>query len=151
MKEIGRVIEKNGNKLIIELSPSSYCSSCKLCQRGNEDNFILEVLDKCSAKPGDFVSIEISKSSYYKATILIYIVPLIFFILGTIIGYIIGNYFKKDSQILGFVFGLLFLSLSYLVIRFIDRKIQKKSSDYIPVAKEIVDQTFITFKNNVYR
>ncbi|MGB9858077.1 MAG: SoxR reducing system RseC family protein [Dictyoglomaceae bacterium] len=140
MKELGKVIDKRKDKLIVELNPSPICSSCNLCQRGSNGKFILEVLDQCSAEIGDIVSIELPRSAYYKATALIYIFPLLFFFGGITIGYLIGNYTKNDPQLLGFIFGLVGLAVGFLFLRALDKRIQKKSSNYIPIAKEVVQR-----------
>ncbi|PMQ02391.1 MAG: polyunsaturated fatty acid synthase PfaC [Dictyoglomus sp. NZ13-RE01] len=140
MKEIGKVIDKKGNKLTVELNPSPICSSCGLCRRGENEKFFLEVIDNCSADIGDIVQIELTRSSYFKATILIYLVPLLFFLLGVLVGYIFGDYKKYDPQLFGFIFGFVFLTLGFLLVRYIDKRLQKKSKSYIPIAKNIVQR-----------
>lgn len=135
MKEIGEVINKERNILKVKLNAVESCRSCGLCKT-NED-FILEVLDECNAKIGDFVLVEIKKENYYKVTFLVYLFPLILFILGTIIGYIVGEKYNLDPQLLGFALGMIFLAVSYMMIRFIDKKSIKKEK-IIPVAKKVV-------------
>lgn len=135
MKEIGEVIDKERNILKVKLNAVESCRSCGLCKT-NED-FILEVLDECNAKIGDFVLVEIKKENYYKVTFLVYLFPLILFILGTIIGYIVGEKYNLDPQLLGFALGMIFLAVSYIMIRFIDKKSIKKEK-IIPVAKKVV-------------
>lgn len=141
MKEIGKIIDKKDNLAIVELTPSSFCSTCSLCQRGKNDKFILTAINQCSANIGDIVSIEISKSSFYKATILIYIIPLLFFLFGVFIGYFIGNILNKDPQLVGLITGSFLIIFGFVLIRFWDKKIQKKSPyKYLPIAKEIVQR-----------
>ncbi|MCX7846058.1 MAG: SoxR reducing system RseC family protein [Dictyoglomaceae bacterium] len=142
MKEIGKVINKKGNIVTVELTPSPLCVSCSLCHRGNNKKFLLEAINQCSADVGDIVSIEIPRSSYYKATLLIYIIPLLFFLLGVFIGYfVISNSLNKDPQLLGLVLGILGISLSFIFIRLLDKKIQRKSPDkFFPIVKDIVQR-----------
>ncbi len=135
MKEIGEVIDKERNILKVKLNAVESCRSCGLCK--NNEDFILEVLDECNAKIGDFVLVEIKKENYYKVTFLVYLFPLILFILGTIIGYIVGEKYNLDPQLLGFALGMIFLAVSYIMIRFIDKKSIKKEK-IIPVAKKVV-------------
>lgn len=141
MKEIGKIIDKKGNIIVVELTPSSFCSNCSLCHKERSEKFILEAINQCSANIGDIVSIEISKSSYYKATILVYIIPLFFFLVFILIGYLIGNNLNKDPQLFGLILGILGLVFSFFFVRFLDERIQKKSLyKYLPVAKEIVQR-----------
>ncbi|MCS7201677.1 MAG: SoxR reducing system RseC family protein [Dictyoglomus sp.] len=142
MKEIGKVIDKKENIVVVELTPSSLCSSCSLCQRGKNSKFLLNAIDECSAEIGDIVSLEIPRASYYKATLLIYIIPLFFFLLGVFIGYFIfGNSLNNDPQLSGLILGSFGLILSFFIVKHLDKKIQKKSPHkYIPIVREIVQR-----------
>lgn len=135
MKEIGQVIEKNKNILKIKLNSSEKCHSCGLCNNKNEP--ILEALDECNANVGDFVIVEIKKKYYYKVTFLIYLFPLISFISGVFIGYIIGENLKIDPQIFGFLVGIILTVISYISLYFLDKNLSKKEK-IVPVAKKIV-------------
>lgn len=135
MKEVGQVIEKNKNIVKIKLIPSKTCHSCGLCKTKNE--FILEALDDCNANIGDFVIIEIKKKNYYKVMFLIYLFPLISFILGVLIGYFIGEKFKFDPQLAGFLLGLTFTITSYIFINLLDKRLTQKEN-IITVVKKIV-------------
>lgn len=135
MKEIGQVIEKNKNILKIKLNSSEKCHSCGLCNYKNEP--ILEALDECNANVGDFVIVEIKKKYYYKVTFLIYLFPLISFISGVFIGYIIGENLKIDPQIFGFLVGIILTVISYISLYFLDKNLSKKEK-IVPVAKKIV-------------
>lgn len=136
MKEIGQVIEKNGRILKVKFSSSEACHSCGLCKI-NEENLVLNVIDECNAKIGDFVIVEVEKKDFYQVTFLIYLFPLISFILGVLIGYLIGERYRLDVQLLGFFIGLVFTVLSYPLIKSIYKKLSQKQK-FIPVAKKIV-------------
>lgn len=135
MKEVGQVIEKNKNIVKIKLNPSETCHSCGLCKNKNEP--ILEAFDECNAKIGDFVIVEIEKKEYYKIMFLIYLFPLISFILGVSMGYIIGEKLKFDPQLAGFLIGLIFTVLSYIFINIFDKRLNQKEK-IITVVKKIV-------------
>ncbi|MGB9788506.1 MAG: SoxR reducing system RseC family protein [Dictyoglomus turgidum] len=136
MKEIGQVIEKNGRILKVKFSLSEACHSCGLCKI-NEEDLVLDVIDECNAKIGDFVMVEVEKKDFYQVTFLIYLFPLISFILGVLIGYLIGERYRLDTQLLGLSIGLVFTVLSYPLIKSIYKKLSQKQK-FIPVAKKIV-------------
>ncbi|MGC8931193.1 MAG: SoxR reducing system RseC family protein [Dictyoglomus sp.] len=136
MKEIGQVIEKNGIILKVKFSSSEACHSCGLCKI-NEEDLVLDVIDECNAKIGDFVMVEVEKKDFYQVTFLIYLFPLISFILGVLIGYLIGERYRLDTQLLGLSIGLVFTVLSYPLIKSIYKKLSQKQK-FIPVAKKIV-------------
>ncbi|MGC9002582.1 MAG: SoxR reducing system RseC family protein [Dictyoglomus sp.] len=136
MKEIGQVIEKNGRILKVKFSSSEACHSCGLCKI-NEEDLALDVIDECNAKIGDFVMVEVEKKDFYQVTFLIYLFPLISFILGVLIGYLIGERYRLDTQLLGLSIGLVFTVLSYPLIKSIYKKLSQKQK-FIPVAKKIV-------------
>ncbi|MGC8814216.1 SoxR reducing system RseC family protein [Dictyoglomus sp.] len=136
MKEIGQVIEKNGRILKVKFSSSEACHSCGLCKI-NEEDLVLDVIDECNAKIGDFVMVEVEKKDFYQVTFLIYLFPLISFILGVLIGYLIGERYRLDTQLLGLSIGLVFTVLSYPLIKSIYKKLSQKQK-FIPVTKKIV-------------
>ncbi|ACK42575.1 MULTISPECIES: SoxR reducing system RseC family protein [Dictyoglomus] len=136
MKEIGQVIEKNGIILKVKFSSSEACHSCGLCKI-NEEDLVLDVIDECNAKIGDFVMVEVERKDFYQVTFLIYLFPLISFILGVLIGYLIGERYRLDTQLLGLSIGLVFTVLSYPLIKSIYKKLSQKQK-FIPVAKKIV-------------
>lgn len=138
MKEIGKVVEKNNEILKVELSQSNLCASCKMCERGQNNMLILEALNECNADVGDNVIVELDRKDFYKATLTIYAVPLLSFLIFVIIGYAIGNAFKIDPQLSAFIIGLLGLGIGFLISRLIDRHFSKNEKKFIPVVKKIV-------------
>lgn len=116
MRELGRVVAVRGGLARVAITPKGGCDHCGLkgiCQPGRGDRE-LEVLNPLQAEPGDLVQIEVAARSAVGATLLVYILPLTTFLIGTWLG---GHWFKNDSYaaLLGFgFFGLTFLSLKIL-------------------------------------
>lgn len=137
MVEFGKVVDKKGNILKIELNPTSTCKICGLCHSEGTYNFYLDALDNCNAKVGETVVIEIERKKYYKALFLIYGLPLILFIIGVILGYLFNPKIHFDPQLFGLILGFLLMALGYILVRFLDRKLSKKQQ-YIMVAKKVV-------------
>jgi sigma-E factor negative regulatory protein RseC len=137
MGELGKVVDKKGNILKIELTPTSMCKTCGLCHSGSTSNFYLDAIDNCNAKVGDTVVIEIERKKYYKAIFLIYGLPLILFIIGVIFGYLFSPKIHFDPQLLGLILGFLLMAFGYILVRYLDHRLSKKQQ-YIIVAKKVV-------------
>lgn len=82
--------------------------------------------NKMDLQVGDKVVVGLSSSSFLRATVLVYMVPLLFFLLG----YIVGDFFlvrldlPKWREAGGMVSGLLFLFLAYKGINLYDRHLK---------------------------
>ena len=82
--------------------------------------------NKMNLQVGDKVVVGLSGSSFLRATVLVYMVPLLFFLLG----YVVGDLFlarldlPKWREAGGMVCGLLFLFLTYKGINLYDRHLK---------------------------
>lgn len=120
MREIGTIVDIKDGIAKIRIQRNSACGSCGACHVGKE-NMIMETSapNILSAKIGDQVEIETETTNILKASFIIYTFPLILFIIGTFLGYLISSYtlFKDWSNTVGFIFGVLFMAFSYFIIK----------------------------------
>ena len=58
------------------------------------------------------------------ASILIYLVPLISLVIGIFIGTELSAYMNVDENLLGIIFGLVFMGITYLGLKKYDEKIR---------------------------
>ena len=87
------------------------------------------------AKQGDLVEIKAVPKKILKYTLIAYMIPFLMLIMGIVLGV---NYFQsigvENYEMYGFGIGMVFLAISYLIIKFIDRYFDKKGvSDFIRV------------------
>ncbi len=90
------------------------------------------------AKPGDFVELQAIQKNIMKYITIIYMVPFAFLIMGIVV----GNMLFKDSgnanhELLSFGVGILFLAVSFIVIRLIDKGFAKKDESIIVMTRKL--------------
>lgn len=144
MKEVGLVIEKRGNKALVEVTRRSACSKCNsdcsLAGNSHEiDETRLEVDNPPGAVKGQKVRMEMGEKPLVTAAILIYIFPLI----ALISGYFAGNWFAVHQgldmgEVPGIVGSILFLILSFILVRLVDGMLGKRK-EFQPVITEIIN------------
>lgn len=90
------------------------------------------------AKPGDFVELQAIQKNIMKYITIIYMIPFAFLIMGIIVGNLI---FKgadtANHEILSFGVGIIFLAVSFLVIRIIDSRFAKKDESVIVMTRKL--------------
>ena len=95
LQEKGVVIGLRGGTAVVQTKNKLACSSCKVstsCGTGIVEQYLSaklfesELPNTLNAKVGQQVIIEIPKSSVTKASLVVYVVPLLFLFLGAIFG-----------------------------------------------------------------
>ena len=130
MQVIGKVLSTKGNKAFVSLVRTSACGgNCKACGGGCETvAHTIEVMNSIDAKAGEMVEVVMDDSLGLKASAILYAIPFLGFIIGTLLGYIL-----KLSELKSFFLGVLGIALSYLCIYFIDAK--NKHTNKISIIK----------------
>ncbi|MFN4227650.1 MAG: SoxR reducing system RseC family protein [Candidatus Ratteibacteria bacterium] len=95
MKEIGKVLEVNGNSAIVLMEEKEKCKSCNLCRKILPREPKIEAENIIKAKVGDIVEIEIDENILFKISVFIYGFPLLGFILGIFLSYFLNIVFLK--------------------------------------------------------
>ena len=124
MENIGKVVETIDNFAKLEVRRASACGEkCSSCKGGcSTTGIYVNVENTINAKSGDFVKIETETKSIMKVAFIVYLFPLFMLILGIFSSSFIYNQFNItfSSEIFSFLIGLLFMSISYIIIRVID-------------------------------
>ncbi len=130
--EKGIVTSLQGEKLTVSFNRSPACAGCKACAEGKKENeMVIEAYNDCNAKLGDTVEVSIEDSFVLKATFIMYVIPLI----TMFIGFLIGN---LHSQLTSFITGIVFLAITYSVIRMNEHRFQNRN--FTAKAVKIVEQ-----------
>jgi len=112
----------------VKVQRSSMCEICNsksICNTLTDENLLeAEVYNPLKGQVGERVEIMLSTSSLLRITTLLYIVPVIFLLIGAISGYSLFS----PPEFYALILGLFGFSLSYFTIRFISRKIVKKKN-----------------------
>ena len=122
MIETGKVIEvKNNNTVRILISRNAACGECGACQVGRHNlKLVITADNNIGAKKDDNVILELNTENFLLASVIFYGVPLLALILGIAIPYYVLRNLNLSSnfvQITSSLFGLLLLTVSYILIK----------------------------------
>jgi len=130
MIAMAKVISVNNDIAKVAIKRVSACGdSCGSCKGGcAPTQTFVEVENKIGAKIGQDVKIEMNTNSFMKTVALIYMFPLFMLILGVVLGTIFYIYtgLTMNQEIFSFLVGLVFLTVSYILLRMLDKR-QKKT------------------------
>ena len=119
----------------------SACASCGKCAKLSSEtqDLVVEVDNQIGAKVGDHVEVSMETVKVMKATMLAYVMPLIFLILGTAVSFFLLNSisFQGPLELISGGCGLLCTFLAYLYLKKNDQK-YRESREYTPVIVRIV-------------
>jgi len=132
MREKACVVDVTGDTAKVVVTRHSACSKCnKDCILGMEDSheqdeMYVEVKSKKNVEVGDTVSIELKDSSLVLGSLMIYLIPLLFFVGGYFIGARLSWLFGTlSAEVTGILSSFVFLYISYRLTKKIDKRISK--------------------------
>lgn len=132
MREKACVVDVEGNKAKVVVTRHSACSKCNedcilgLDESHEKDEIYVKVKNDKNAEVGDTVNIELKNSSLVLGSLMIYLVPLLFFVIGYFVGANLSFLFGSISQELtGILFSFIFLYISYLFTKRVDKRLSK--------------------------
>ncbi len=141
MAETGLVLEKKGSNLKIKMERTEACAKCRACINGLlGKEMILSAKNECNAQEGDTVSVEINENSAINAVLILYGIPLIFLLVGVFSGYniaVLAGY-GDIKEFMSVGFAAVFLYISYLLIKYLEKRINKHK--YMPVATKVIER-----------
>lgn len=135
------IVDSRTAKMIMQRH--SACASCGKCSKLSSEcqDLVVEVDNSIGAKKGDHVEVSMESVRVLKATLLAYLVPLVFLLVGTILTYYILELikFSGPTEVISGVAGLICTFISYLLLRKNDDKF-KQSRQYIPKVTRIIEE-----------
>lgn len=137
MEQVGFVKSVKKNKAEVEVKRISGCGGgCKSCSGCDTPSHIVIIPNTLNAKVGDFVELKGETKNILKYTMIVYMIPFSLLISGILLAMsILKNKGINNYEPLSFLIGLLFMALGYLLVKFIDRKIEKKEDNTITMTK----------------
>ncbi|HMK61623.1 MAG TPA: SoxR reducing system RseC family protein [Dissulfurispiraceae bacterium] len=143
MEETGVVSRLDGAKAFVSVKRQSACdacaagSVCKVSESGAE----IEAFNAVHAEVGDTVKISFKAFTYLKGTILVYGVPAISLVIGAVLGKDVLSGFLpgSDPDILSAISGFSLMIVSFLCVKLLIRKFEKKK-ELVPVVEEIISK-----------
>ena len=139
--EIGVVTEVEGVTAKVLVRKKGMCDGCAVggtC-KSTEKGMEINALNQVSARTGQTVRVSIGPQAYLKESILVYGMPLVFFIAGTIAGKTsAGKYFAGiNSDLAAAAGGIIALALSLLLIKIWSGRAESRAGNR-PVIEEII-------------
>ena len=135
------IVDSRTAKMIMQRH--SACASCGKCSKLSSEcqDLVVEVDNSIGAKKGDHVEVSMESVRVLKATLLAYLVPLMFLLVGTILTYYILDLikFSGPTEVISGVVGLICTCISYLLLKKNDDKF-KQSRQYIPKVTRIIEE-----------
>lgn len=132
MKQTGVVTAVSGKKATVRFTRSDACGHCNACFRlgGNEAD--IEIENSLGAKTGDIVAIELHGKSVFKASAIVYGIPVIALVAGAAIGSIWGELYTALAAVL-------FAAGSFFILRALEPKFSRMN-EFKPRMTDIITQ-----------
>ncbi len=142
MREEGIVIDTYGEFAKVEARRSASCEGCAskdTCKPNSNTSMIIEVINPINARVGDRICFEVEASALLKSTFVIYLMPVIFLLIGAWAGGEISKIYPlfKKEEILSVISGSLFFLVSGFILISLNRYFSKNKR-YKPMIKEIL-------------
>jgi len=142
MREEGVVIDTYGEFAKVEAKRSASCEGCAskdTCKPNSNTSMIIEVINPINARVGDRICFEVEASALLKSTFVIYLMPVIFLLIGAWAGGEISKIYPlfKREEILSVISGSLFFLVSVFILISLNRYFSKNKR-YKPMIKEIL-------------
>ncbi|HNX00358.1 MAG TPA: SoxR reducing system RseC family protein [Candidatus Cloacimonadota bacterium] len=123
-EDVCTVVEVRERKITVEVCPSSGCANCSMsgvCGGGNKNKYFTLETD-LPVKVGDQLILQIHGGSEVISSLILFLLPIIFMIIGFVVGRFILHLTEGTSVLI----SILGLGLSFFVVRLIDHFYGKK-------------------------
>ena len=124
-EEQGVVIEISGNMAKVKSNRHGDCKNCGACPGDNAT--VLEVQNPLGAKPGQRVVFEIKEENMLKAAFVVYILPIIAILLGSMFGAWLAPQIGQSVRIFQIGGAIVAFVLSLLYIKVFDKSTNNNS------------------------
>ena len=128
---IGLVTSVSDGTAQIRFLRGSACAHCGACLTVGDSEMEISLPNTLGAKEGDRVAVDLSPKRVVQASLIAYAVPLVLLIAGVIIG-------SRFADWMGLALGLVACGISYLILRFVEKK-SAKSKNFQPRMTRILD------------
>lgn len=139
MEQVGLVVKTEDGiaEMIVRRVSSCGGGGCKSCASSCDVKpDILKVVNTLDAKVGDYVELRANNGMLLKYTLLIYGLPMLFLVIGSIIGITLFKDYPK-GELYGAVFGLFVMAISFLIIKIIDGRKKESLQNIVVMVKKL--------------
>ena len=140
IEDIGKVVRVEGANAVVEVERTAACAKCGLKEieelASGKPVFI--ALNAAKAGVGEMVKVRVQSVAYLKASVFIYGIPILFLIVGALLGFYIAEKFGESSDTISALFGMAGLTIGIIMLFLFRRRGTKK--EYIPVIVEVISK-----------
>jgi len=141
LHEEGIVKSVHGVNATVMTHRGSACGSCEAhgaCKAmGGGREMLVEALNQAQASVGDHVEISIEETSVLKASVFVYLTPVVMLLIGAAVGKMLGARLEMDTDLAAFVFGAIVFALALVIVRQGGRKLGGQPK-YVPIVTRIL-------------
>lgn len=142
MEQVGIIRKTTGNMAEVEVTRFSGCGgNCKSCGGScsvESATLVVTIKNNIGAQVGDLVEIKAKPKKILKYTFIVFMIPFMMLLMGIFIGV---KYFqaigKSNYEMLGIGVGMVFLALSFIIMRVVDNYIKKKDENPLEMTRVI--------------
>lgn len=138
MEQLGYVRRIVDNIAEVEVRRITGCGGgCSSCGGGcSAPNIVVQLENRIGAKTGDFVEIRAKSKNIIKYALIAYMIPFTMLILGIVLGVNLFQSMDIDYyETLGFLMGIVFLTVSFIIVKLIDRSIKNKNENAMEMVR----------------
>lgn len=138
IEDIGKVVRVEGDNAFVEVARTSACARCGLQEveelAGEKPVFI--ALNTAKATMGDTVKVRVQSVAYMKASVFIYGIPVLFLIIGAVLGFYLAGKFGISSDTMSALLSMAGLIIGIVILFLFRRRGTRK--EYMPVIVEVI-------------
>lgn len=138
MEQIGFIRNTKGDMVEVEVRRISGCGGgCSSCGGScSMPSMIISMKNSVNAKKGDYVEIRAKSEKIIKYALIVYMIPFAMLVLGIFLGINIFQSMGMDNyETYGFIIGLIFLIISYIIVKRIDNRIKGKNENVMEIIR----------------
>ena len=133
MIESAIVVKKEHDQTVVSIDKKDQCSKCGMCLfPQNAKSVEYNAQNSLNAKVGDKVLVEILDGGKLTALALIFLVPLLFIIISTVIALVV---IKSELWVLWL--SIISIGIWFCILPLIDKKLKKRSNFIVKITQII--------------
>lgn len=124
MEQLGTILETSGGRARVLVRRPGACEHCGACELGSRPEQVVDLPNPAGLPVGASVRLVVAPGEVAKASLVVYVIPLLALLLGFGVGEWFGRWTGRGSELLILLVGVLFLFASYGLIFLWDRRRQ---------------------------
>lgn len=138
MQKNGIVVDTDKGFAKVSFIRSSGCGgSCKSCAGCEAKPHLVTLRNTIDAKVGDEVEVAMNAGRAMRFTLILYVIPLLFFLVGTLVSATMIGDDVANFEIYSFLIGVVSFLVSIFVLRMIDKRYGNQESTELEIRKII--------------